>query len=284
MALLTSLMLSAQADPLDQWSWRLPRPITTTLDGIVYGIVLFVAVGNNGWPSSIITSPDGEKWSAESAGTDRTLFGVAYGIGRFIAVGEAGTILTSTDGHAWSSQSSGVTNNLSAVCYGGASFVVVGTGGVVLSSPDGSRWQTTQSVTPENLNTVAFGNGRFVAAGAYKTVQTSADGVKWTLSEVEHNDPYFQLTDIAFGSGVFVGVGSESANAWSILVSTDGVSWSPAIREHPCSFVYGVAFGDGKFVTVPNYGTGSEISSDGTNWICDGDTLTTRPLYRVAYG
>jgi hypothetical protein len=51
-----------------------------------------VAVGSGG---TILTSPDGVKWTRRTSGTNNLLYGVTYGNGLFVAVGDRGTILTS---------------------------------------------------------------------------------------------------------------------------------------------------------------------------------------------
>src|SRR4051794_11166076 len=92
---LTSALLesaSGNADPLDQWTWRGPRPTTTSLYGLTYGNGMFVAVGNADWPSSIITSVDSHTWTARLAPTERTLLGVGSGGSLFVAVGDEGSI------------------------------------------------------------------------------------------------------------------------------------------------------------------------------------------------
>lgn len=63
--------------------------------GVAYGGSQFVAAGFNG---TILTSPDGVIWTADTSGTTNTLYGVAYDGGQFVAVGNAGTILTSGGG------------------------------------------------------------------------------------------------------------------------------------------------------------------------------------------
>ena len=66
--------------------------LANTLQAVTYGEAGFVAVGVRG---TIVTSPDGMTWTAQSSGTNRTLFGVACGNGTYLAVGESGVILQS---------------------------------------------------------------------------------------------------------------------------------------------------------------------------------------------
>lgn len=50
-------------------------------------------------------------------------------------VGPGGTILTSPDGIRWTPQSSGSSTNILSVAGSGSQFVAVGPGGTILSSP-----------------------------------------------------------------------------------------------------------------------------------------------------
>ena len=51
-----------------------------------------MAVGRNG---TILTSPDGVSWTAQTSLTSNALYAVTYGNNTFVAVGMYGTILTS---------------------------------------------------------------------------------------------------------------------------------------------------------------------------------------------
>jgi hypothetical protein len=61
---------------------------------------------------AILTSPDGEHWTLESAppnphANGASLTSIAHGAGWFVAVGEHGFILTSRDGKDWSLRDAG---------------------------------------------------------------------------------------------------------------------------------------------------------------------------------
>jgi hypothetical protein len=73
-------------------TWTLRVPGSNDLHGVTYGNGRFVAVGSGG---TILTSPDGVKWTRRTSGTNNLLYGVTYGNGLFVAVGDRGTILTS---------------------------------------------------------------------------------------------------------------------------------------------------------------------------------------------
>jgi uncharacterized membrane protein len=142
-------------------AWTL-RNLGNLLFGVTYGNSLFVAVGDYG---AILTSPDGETWTAQNLGTDNFFNGVTYENGLFVAVGGDGTILTSPDGETWTAQNSGTSESLLEATYGNGRFVAVGWSGTILTSPDGETWTAQNSPTGYPLFGVTYGNGRFVAVG-----------------------------------------------------------------------------------------------------------------------
>ena len=83
----------------------------------------------------------------------------------FIAVGAHGKILTSSNGESWTAQSSGVSGLLEAVTYGCETYVAAGDGGIILTSPDRENWTPRNSGTTSELTTIAYGNYTFCAAG-----------------------------------------------------------------------------------------------------------------------
>jgi hypothetical protein len=132
------------------------------LRGVAYANGLFVGVGDHG---TIVSSPDGQKWSEQTSGTSDHLEDVSFGNGVWVAVGSEGTILTSPDGKKWTRQDSGIRNNLSGITYGNGLFVAVGSEGTILISPDGRNWTKQNSGTTKHLHDIAYGNGLFVAVG-----------------------------------------------------------------------------------------------------------------------
>lgn len=112
---LFSLINSAHADYLDNWNVR-NSGTTHDLYSVCYGNNKFLAVGD---AYRILTSTDGQTWTAQSPPSSATYWGVTYGNGLFVAVGQWGTILTSPDGETWTQQTSGTSNLLYSVTYGG---------------------------------------------------------------------------------------------------------------------------------------------------------------------
>ena len=248
-----------------QWTWR-----AGPLSSVTYGNNTFVTVGDNG---TILTSPDGVNWTAQSSGTSEWLYAVTYGNNTFVAVGYSGTVLTSPDGVNWTAQSSGAGSVLYAVTYGNGTFVAVGYGGTILTSPDGASWTAQSSGTGSVLRAVTYGNGTFVAVGSGGTILTSPDGANWTL---QSSGTRGTLIAVTYGNGTFVAVGIPG----TALTSPDGVNWTLQ-RLGTNSVLEGVTYGNNTLVSVGSGGT-ILTSPDGVNWTVQ--SLGAVWLKGVTYG
>lgn len=142
--------------------------------------------------------------------------------------------------------------------------VAVGAGGTIVRSTDGVAWEVVASVGPDaQFRAVIYGGGRFVAVGSDRPtrhdrlVATSTDGLLW---DVEPAPQESTLTDVAYGNGVYVGVGLEGAIAYS----TDARNWTVHLAVtneglEAVSFVRGRFFAHGQGGLVL-------VSSDGEHW------------------
>ena len=137
----------------------------STLDSVVYGDNIFVAVGSGN--TQIQTSPDGATWTERYKEYNKVFKGVTYGAGRFIAVGWEGKILYSPDGITWTNSS--LPDNhymLEGVAYGDGTFVTVGRWseieGKIFSSPDGVNWRARYSGISNELRGITYSNSTFV--------------------------------------------------------------------------------------------------------------------------
>jgi hypothetical protein len=113
---------------------------------------------------------------------------------------------------------------------------------------------------------VAYGTNKFVAVGGYTdwwtgravaTVVTSTTGATWTQSTISLDSI---LSDIAYGNGLFVAVGTKGA----IVTSPTGAAWTrrtSGVTEH----LYDVAYGAGVFAAAGLNGV-LLTSTNGVNW------------------
>jgi hypothetical protein len=257
--------------------------------------------------------------SAPTAAANKHLYDVEWGGGRFVAVGEGGTILSSPDGESWTAAVSGVSTALRAIVWAppangqAGRFVAVGDRGTVLISPDAETWtpgasgsEGTLAISAGVMLTDVAWNGTVFAAVGYQhfcsgpclgglpkaakeaccvpsystqnTIATSSDGITWIarssesigLGSVTPSSNLWQAVAAA-GDGRLIALKS----AGSALISPDGVNW-----------VAGATVGLGGFTslawggTPPNQGwvavggqSGSlssggqiKVSADGSSW------------------
>jgi hypothetical protein len=104
--------------------------------------------------------------------TSNKLQAVAWSGSEFVAVGDLGTILTSPDGHTWRAQTSGTLVYLWDVAWSGSAFVAVGENRTILTSPDGCTWTAQNAGTSQNLSGVAWSGSQLVAVGDRSTLLT----------------------------------------------------------------------------------------------------------------
>lgn len=234
------------------WNYIAPLPTNKTLQSVVYGNGLYVAVGDY---ETIVTSNDGVVWTKRVSSSYTTYYGVTYNNGTFVVVGTSGNIMTSTDGVNWTSRSSGQTSTIYSVTYGNGKFVAAGANGMILTSTDGSNWDKMNSGSSEWYTGISYVNGKFVATGG-GTVSNSTDGVTWTNKLVQNS---IYLHSVAYGNGKYIVVGDRGV----IYASTDLLNWT-AITSGIINNFKKILYQDGKFKVFGNLGMSE--STDGTAW------------------
>jgi hypothetical protein len=203
---------------------------------------LWVAVGNDaGAVSLILTSNDGETWTARDNPKDEHLHSVCWcsGMDLFIAVGypQGGDsyLITSSDGIAWTERNNPVNAVLRGVCWSESLGIAVAVGysdgidGAIITSSDGVNW--TERSNPKNL--WLYGVcwceilGLFVAVGdpdADSYILTSPDGITWTEQSAPIAVTLFAVAQR--GDGELVAVGDTGGGDAAILTSSDGINWT----------------------------------------------------------
>jgi hypothetical protein len=223
------------------------------------GIDLYVAVGAGG---TILTSPDGQTWTARVSALNDSFDKVAYLNGNWIVMGGSGSaenLLTSPDGITWTARTAG-TAIFNYAAYGAGVYVVVGNGGAVFSSPDLVTW-TSQSAGATTYNDVIFANGIFVAVGS-NIIRSSTDGITWTQRSTLAN-----FNRVIYANSVFVVGGFDSLTPANgvIVTSTDGITWSTRVSGSGGGGVFDITWNGSLFVTAGSTGS-IRTSPDGTTW------------------
>lgn len=207
----------------------------------------YIAVGDQG---TLLTSPTGTRWAAESSGVPTNV--VLYGIGSSpelaVVVGGQGTILTSptrfaedvltnrmeVDGvtHAlvvtnrvpllgidWQAvDPAPTTNTLQGIGWNNGLFVAVGAQGTVLRSTDAKSWVSGTIGSTAFLSSVTPYAGGWIASGSLGSLYTSPDATTWSRQDLGITDWIYRVRNLG---GSLVAVGQNGM----ILLSTNALSW-----------------------------------------------------------
>ena len=230
---------------------------------------------------------DGTTWSSGTSIIGGTWTDGLHDSSKFIAVGpNSANVIYSTDGVSW--QISNDVDNRLINTYSDKYMAFNGSDKYLIASSqqsqgalstDGITW--TYLATPVGTYSVGYGHDRFVIVNKDNNssqVRYSTNGSSWS-SVTPVSGLYYHIHGFAFDSSanIMVGVGKRASNYGSLLLSTDGTTWTtgtmPALGDITNITYNSVAFGNGNFVAVGTSGT-SAYSTDGTTW-----TSVTMPSY-----
>jgi hypothetical protein len=205
---------------------------------------LWVAVGSAG-AIIYAAKADPAHWTAIlPAPTAKNLSAVTWTGDKFVAVGQAGTVLTSANGQNWTAQTTGLTSDLRSVAAASPTSIVALTTDLpskIVQSSNATAWTTVSSTGV--FFRLGFLNGRYLALGEYLSA-TSSDGTAWTASgtapgflgaAIYDGSRYVALgTDKHLASAVYA---STDGLNWSPLALGRGLS---AIARAPTGRVVAV--------------------------------------------
>lgn len=295
------------------WAYAVGAQYATNPRVIAYnGSDLYVAAGSNG---TILTSPDGQTWTARFTGLKTNFDKVAYLNGNWIAMGGNGSgtnLLTSPDGTTWTARIAGTgiynyaaygagvyvvvgatsgniysspnlvtwTNRNPSVCndiiFANGLFVAVGNIGTCVTSPDGITW-TSRSAGSTQFNRILYANSLFVAIGESGVIFTSPDGATWTsrTSVVAGN-----LRDIVWNGSLFVAVGTSGV----ITTSPDGITWTARTPGDTSVALNSVSWSGTRFVVTNTTNSVARVSTDGITWSRSATAYVNSILYSGYFG
>jgi hypothetical protein len=210
----------------------------------------WVALGkSSGDTSTIQYSSDGSNWSLASGGFTNYGTTVKSQLDRFVAFGNG--VRWSSDGINWNPsapQPAFTAIGYGTVISGPTSLPAwVGVEGTILytSVNDGQGWSVTANTTAAPVSDLAYNNGKWVAVGS-NVIQTSATGFAWGVATTTFA-PTITFYSIAYNSntGVWVAGARSSQNTETVWRSTDGLTWTQAIRGGFSTSVdsYGIGYG-----------------------------------------
>jgi hypothetical protein len=245
--------------------------------GIIWTGSQFLAINGGASTQYIATSSDGITWTATNNSSIATnaVNDVAYGNGMYVAVG--GKISTSTDGVNWTHNTTTANTQLAAgyplqsIVFSEGKFITVGQAlnstnnkALIYSSIDGLNWSlaTVSASSMSGLRGVVFGNAQYIALTSYGTGSfiTSSNAATWNVGTTTTGSATPKGSDIAFGDGLFVTVGSRYSSTSSatdnhgyISTSADGKTWIENIASG--TPLTSITYGNGTFVAVGGKGS-----------------------------
>jgi hypothetical protein len=266
------------------WTSR-TAPASRYWTGVTSGDGYFCAVGRDG---AVALSTDGVRWTNQGGFDPQGRIGIeptsiVWGNGLFVVVDDLGLAYTSPDCARWSTSDPGGGAWLfEDVSHGDGFFVAVGQdvstdAALIAVSVDGSHWQRRDVGLDASLESVAHGDGRWLAVGsrqedgAFQALISDDSGLTWTPGTTS-NPPPDVFSDVIHTPGVFTAVG------FSVWTSPDGLDWTQRFESD--RFLFGVAYGDGRFRAVGSGGL--YASTDGVNWAPEVG-VTGRSQSRIAF-
>lgn len=135
---------------------------------------------------------------------------LVYGDGKFVAI--SGTTVKMYDGSSWSTGPS-LPSAPTSLCYGAEKFIAVcGDIIAIWSGNLNDSWDTSTTAPRTNPTKIRYGNGRFVLLFyGINVIAYSVNGTSWSTQVVSN----VYGTDICYGNGKFVVVGSNGNSAYT---------------------------------------------------------------------
>ena len=213
-----------------------------SLNAIAYHGGTIVVVGNLG---TIITSTDGNVWTAQDSMTDRNLTGISWSNDQWIASGDYSIVIISVDAVNWIF---GFTDTIRAAAHNTGVWVFVGDGGAIYRSSGAyanNLVQATSVGTTENIYDVIYStvDNKFIAVGANGTILTSQSGNAWIQQTISSPTGY-DLNKIVYDSTnlryIAVGEHGTILTCNNMDPNTTVSTWT-AVSSGVISNLYGIA-------------------------------------------
>jgi hypothetical protein len=278
----------------DWHQWPVPYQQAGTPYGICWSptLQLYCAVGDglSSGKSGVMTSPDGEQWTARQASFQGSFMSVCWSpeLGLFAAVSPNSlpnkSVMTSPDGLTWTTRQGVASSGFTSICWSPerhlfVAVALLGAGGEtkVMTSPDGETWTARQGGqgcgwagvcwSPQLQLFVAVAS--FAPAGVGR-VMTSPDGVSWTQRATPAN---FAGGAVCWSPGLsrFVAIGGAQVGSTMVSTSPDGQVWSSTTlpESYGNSAWHSIAWSDAaSTLCAVGIGSGRPLmtSQDGVAW------------------
>lgn len=209
-------------------------------------------------------------WKQAYGASAHPMNAITYANGLFVQVGRDGSILTSPDGQSWTAQESHSESHLYFVIWNGSTFLASGTSAEILTSPDGIEWtrQTRFSNSKISFTAIAWNGSTFVAMTDYfGSLYTSPDGITWTFQKRFFQSEFLHFNDLIWNGNQFVAL-SHELNGTYLYTSTDGLNWTRLSTKGISNMLdaNGIAFNGKTYVITGKSETQVYVSDDLNNF------------------
>jgi hypothetical protein len=276
------------------WSSKSLSVTSVTWVSVCWGNNMFVACGG----SAVMTSPDGSVWSYIAIPSNLDLKNICWNGSIFCAINGSGSFMSviSSDGVNWIVyQAYGINQQPRArggLAWNGTVFCSQAFLGIYYSY-NGIFWVFVEDVISPALNNAFSSNtkelcwngrvfvGFYIMSNDIPTVFVSPvnfpnhspyklDNVSETsVWNNNYNPLNNSLTCVCWGNNKFVAISSNGLTNNRVIVSDDGINWSPATSGVENNNWISVCWGYDKFCAIANAGETSKrimISRDGMHW------------------
>jgi hypothetical protein len=207
-------------------------------------------------------SADGLHWQVSTFPSGIPKFNdVASNGSTYLAVASSGAVLRSTDAANWSVTTVPGLPDFRHVIWDGAAWLAVsveagaGWPRLLWTSSDGATWTRRAAFTSDIFGLQAAG-GTAYAMGWYGGLKYSTDhGLTWLEASLPLSTAWttHRLATASDGTLLLSAQAmDESGSPAALLVSTDGRTWTRALRAEPVAQLNDLAFGAGRFIAVGN--------------------------------
>jgi hypothetical protein len=275
--LVTLGQLQASVECTD-WEENPIIPANYTLRGAAYGNGIWLMIGStSALLGQFLRSTDNyETLTVFTPSTPPGTFSdydITFNNGTWILGSSSGArISRSTDnGDTWTDVFTGAAA-VRRVKYANGRWIAVGASTIttLVSDDDGLTWNEPAVPLPAGGQWwgVAYGNGVWVAVGINNppVAKSTDNGDTWTTVS---GIPLNQWYDIEFANGVFIAV-AQAGNALRIIRSVDlGDTWTTPTVPSPLIQLFGIAYGNNKWVACGDPGTSrvKESYDNGVTWV-----------------
>lgn len=225
-------------------------------------------------------------WQPQTPANSYTgnFYNVAYGNNKYMAIGTPNEVQTSdSSGIVWSHNSTvlpfNITQKTGMNFYDGKFIVGGENGNLWYTANDGNSWNKLNLNYATNFNSNL--NSIIYNQNSNNLSITSSDITPWVISYSSNNDIYSNSTQ---SGNILVICGSENAASGKITYTTDGTTWNNNLITDS-SHLYGIKYGNGKFVSVGANGSFSGVISYASNlstWTSL--ILDNNPFFDIAFG